>query len=540
MIRQVRQFANVVQDACVFLAFFAPAFVVGMLAEKNLMAVEPQDAQEVASPDFSDFDEFIDRVLREWKVPGVAVGVISEDRVILAKGYGARDIENDLPVTSKTLFSIASITKPFTATAVAMLVDEGKLDWNDRVHDHLHDFQLSDADATVQLSVRDCLAHRTGLAMAGLRWYGVKGWPEEHITPAQSYRTLRYLELTSRPRSTFQYSNSGYLIAGQLIEGLSEQSWEEFIESRLLKPLGMTTSNFSIQNSQSNSDHAQPYGMVGDQVAPRPFFPGEVVGPVAGINSNVDDMIRFLQFNLAQGEFNETQVVSKASMRELLTPEVAMPEFNRFDETTGFHSMGWQIFLIRGEKWARHTGSIPGFTAVAAFCPKRQCAYVVLTNLAYRPTAELIELNIRSRLLGRQPKDEFAFYRNLEQAGSEAYEQARLARRPAQVQATSPTFPLERYVGVYSHPAFGTFEVLLQDRQLRWHHHGFRGPLAHYHFDSFDMEGDRTYNGIVDDDIRRELVSFHANSNGDIESLSLVRFPVPSPVIFTKADVQRQ
>ncbi len=540
MIRQARQIAITIRVACVFLALCAPTLVVDVLAGKNLLAAQPQTSEEVTNPDFSDFDDFIDRVLCEWKVPGVAVGVIHENRVILAKGYGSRDLENDLPVTSKTLFSIASITKPFTATAVAMLVDEGKLNWDDRVHDHLHDFQLSDGDATVQLSVRDCLAHRTGLAMAGLRWYGIKGWPEEHITPAQSYRTLRYLELTARPRSTFQYSNSGYLIAGQLIERLSEQSWEDFLASRLLVPLGMTTSNFSIRKSQSNSDHAQPYGMIGGGVAPRPFFPSSVVGPIGGINSNVEEMIRFLQFNLAQGEFNGTQIVSKASMRELLTPEVVMPEFNQFDETTGFHSMGWQIFLIRGEKWARHTGSFPGFTAIAAFCPKRQCAYVVLTNLAYRPTAELVESNIRSRLLGRQPQDEFAFYRNLEQAGDKAYEQARLERRPTQVQATSPTYPFERYVGVYSNPAYGAFEVSFHDCHLRWHHHGFRGPLAHYHYDTFDMEGDLTYNGIVDDDIRRELVSFHTKSNGEIESLSLTRFPMPSPVVFAKTEVLRR
>lgn len=540
MVRQAKQMTKTIRGARLVMSLIAFTFVAELLVGKDALAADPEASMEVTNPDFSKFDDFIDRVLREWEVPGVAVGVIHGDRVILVKGYGHRDLENDLPVTSKTLFSIASITKPFTATAVAMLVDEEKLNWDDRVLDHLPDFQLSDHNATVQLSVRDCLAHRTGLGMAGLRWYGVKGWPEAHITPAQSYQTLRYLELTEGVRTKFQYSNSGYLIAGQLIERVTERSWEDFLENRLLVPLGMTTTNFSIQKLQSNPDHARPYGMVGGKIATRPFFPSNVVGPVGGINSNVEEMIRFLRFNLRQGEFNGTQIVSKASMRELLTPEVIMPEFNRFEETTGFHSLGWQIFLIGGEKWARHTGSFPGFTAVTAFCPKRQCAYVVLTNLAYRPTAELIEANIRSRLLCRQPQDEFEFYRNLEQAGNKAYEQARSERRPARVHATSPTHPLKRYVGVYSNPAYGSFEVSFHDCHLRWHHHGFRGPLAHYHYDIFDMEGDPMYNGVADDDIRRELVSFRTTSNGEIESLSLTRFPMPSPVVFTRTEEQRR
>ncbi|MEW4489506.1 serine hydrolase [Thalassoglobus sp. JC818] len=484
--------------------------------------------------DFGDFDEFVERVLTEWKVPGVAIAVIDNDRILLSKGYGFRDLEQRLPVTSKTLFPIASITKPFTATAAAILLDDRKLEWDDRVRDHLQTFRLYDENAAAQLTIRDCLAHRTGLSMAGLRWYGVNGWPEANITPDFAYRTLRYLEPTASARTTYQYSNSGYLIIGRLIEELSGESWEDFVNRRLFNPLKMDRTNCSVKETQEDADHAKPYDLQDGTAVRRPFFPSEVVAPVGGINSNVEEMTQFLKFCVGQGNLEGKQIVTKSAMKDLLTPEVVMPEFDSFKATTGFQGIGWQLFLIRGEKWARHTGSFPGFTAVAGFCPKRKCAYVVLTNLAYRPTAELMESNIRSRLLGRKPVDEFEMYYQLEQSSNESYEEARQQRRPTQIQNTNPTHPLIDYVGQYTNPAYGDFEISLNGDALQWSHHGFQGPLRHYHYDVFDMEGDRLTNGIVDDDIRRELVTFHAGSSGRFDSLSLPRFPIPKDVVFSR------
>ena len=489
---------------------------------------EPSDGK----PDFGDFDKFVARVLKEWRVPGVAVAVIHEDKTLLAKGYGYRDLEERLPVTAKTLFSIASISKTFTATAAAILVDDGKLHWNDRVREHLRTFRLYNEDAAAQLTIRDCLSHQTGLPRAGLRWYGINGWPEEHMTPEIAYRTLRHVEPSAPARSHYYYSNSGYLTMGQMIVKYGD-SWESFLQDRILDPLRMDRTNFSVAKSQADPDHAKPYVLFEGDVIRRPFFPGEVIGPAGGINSNIEELARFLRLYLGQGELDGRRIVSKGRMKEVLTPEVVMPEFNSYGSANGFHSMGWQVIMIQGEKWGRHTGGLPGFTAVASFCPKRECAYVVLTNLANRPVAELIENNIRSRLLGRVPTDQFELFRNMEAKDQADFEKLRSERRPPRIKDTAPGRPLGDYAGTFSNPAYGDFVVILHDGSLRWRHHGFYGSLKHYHYDVFDMEVDREMPGMLDGELFHELVTFHEHVSGTIDSLSFSR-SMPTDTRFTR------
>lgn len=506
-------------------------FVIIALASDAVFASESQ--QSDTQPDFGNFDEFVARVLEEWQVPGVAVGVIHQDQVILAKGYGYRNLDESLPVTAKTLFPIASITKPFTATAAAILVDDGNLHWNDRVREHLHAFRLFDEEAAGQLTIRDCLSHRTGLPLALRRWLGTSEWCEQHASPEFAYRTLRYLEPTGPARIRYQYSNSGYLITGQVIDKYGG-TWEEFLQNRLLDPLQMERTNFSVVRSQADPDHAKPYELLDGKVVRRQFFPLDVVAPAAGINSNVEEMARFLRLYLGQGALDGKRIVSKARMKDLLTPEVVIPEFNHYRSTVGFHSMGWQVTILQGDKWGRHTGGWLGFTAVVGFCPKKSCAYVVLTNLAHLSTAELIELNIRSRLLGQEPADHFELFRHIDANNKEMMEKFRLERRPPRIKDTVPTRPLSDYAGTFSHPAYGDFVVSLREGPLVWHHHGFRGPLRHYHYDVFDMEGDRKFNGIADNDISRELITFHVDVSGVIASLSFPRDGMPKDALFSR------
>ena len=224
-------------------------------AEQRLSTEHGPTAQPIAGsqPDFAGFDEFIARVLKEWRVPGVAVAVVVGDEVVLAEGYGYRDLEKRLPVTAQTLFPIASITKCFTATAAALLVDDGKLHWNDRVREHLPDFRLHDEQAAAELTIRECLSHQTGLPLECYRWYGARGWSEKDFTSEKVYQTLRFLEPSAPVGTRFIYSNSGYLITGQMIDKYGG-SWEQFIERRLLDPLGMTRTNFSVAESQAHTN----------------------------------------------------------------------------------------------------------------------------------------------------------------------------------------------------------------------------------------------------------------------------------------------
>ncbi len=510
------------------------AIVCPSIAVERLSAQQISDSSGVVAtqPDFSDFDHFVEQVLKEWRVPGVAIAVIDENQTILTKGYGYRDLEKRLPVTAQTLFPIASITKSFTATAAAILVDENKIHWNDRVREHLPDFRLQDEMATAELTLRDCLSHQTGLPLECFRWYGTRDWSQKNASPEMVYRTLRFLEPSAPVGTRFLYSNSGYLITGQMIDRYGG-SWEEFIQGRILDPLGMSRTNFSVTKSQEDADYAVPYELFENEIIRHPLFPLHIAAPAAGINSTVEDMAQFLKLYLTQGEFNDKQIVSRERMKDLLTPEVVLPEFNHYESTIGFHGMGWQVLMIQGEKWGRHTGSWIGFTAVAGFCPKRKCAYVVLTNLAYLSQAELIEANIRTRLRGQKPAEQFDPMRRMDEESRASEEKAKLERRPTRIEDTRPTYPLNKYVGKFTNPAYGEFEVSLQGGKLRWQHHGFQGALQHYHYDVFDMEGNPDDRGKHRDIFCRELVKFQDSATGTIESLSFSR-SMPSDIQFSR------
>ncbi len=503
-------------------------------------ASEPPSRPRLDRPvDFSGFEKFVSRVLKEWQVPGVAIAVIDDNEVVHAEGYGYRDLEEQLPVTSQTLFPIASITKPFTSTATAILVDDGKLNWDDRVREHLRAFKLYDADATEHLTIRDCLSHRTGLPYGPFHWYGINGWPEENMSPKIAYQKLRYFKQARPFRTAYEYSNSGYFIMGQVIEKLSGKPYAEFVQQQVLDPLAMQRTNFSIVQSLSDPNHAKPYDRYEGEIVRRKFFPGQVVAPAGGINSTIEDMAKFLQLYLDYGTRNGEQVVSKRQTKELFTPEVILPELNFYASTKGFQSIGWQVLVIDGEKWGRHTGSLPGFTSVASFCPERKCGYVVLTNLARRPTAELIESNIRNRLRRQPPTDQFEVFRKIEKQDHETYEKSRQQRRPERIAGTNPSHSLEDFVGVYRCPGHGDFEVALNGGMLSWQAIGFQGTLKHYHYDVFDMEGDRSFNGTADIDIAKELITFHTGRDGKVDSLSYPTPTVPSR-LYTKTSVSKK
>jgi CubicO group peptidase (beta-lactamase class C family) len=227
--------------------------------------------------DPKDFSAFVHKTLSEWKVPGVAIAVVKEGKVILAEGYGFRDIKNQLKVTPQTLFAIGSSSKAFTATAVGILVDEGKLDWNKRVRDYLPTFQLQDEFATEQMTPRDLLCHRSGLPRHDLVWYG------SSLSRKELFDRMRYLE-----------------------------------------PLGMKDSDFSVEDSRKQPDHTLPYGEKDDKVTEIPFRNLDAMGPAGSINSNVLDMAQWVLLNLNKGKAGDKQVISEASLAEIHSPQMVV------------------------------------------------------------------------------------------------------------------------------------------------------------------------------------------------------------------------
>src|ERR1700687_1609891 len=265
----------------ILLVFLSPA--TGQVKKKE----PPSSKTPVApqKPALDGLDDFIAQTMKEWKVPGLAITVVQDGKAILTKGYGYRDSERKLPVTPNTLFCIASMTKSFVVTELGTLVDEGKLDWDKPVYEYLQDFGMYDPVVTERLTARDLVTHRSGLPRHDLTWYS-----NADITRKDLIERLRYLPPSKDLRERFQYNNLMYMTAGYLGGMLNGTDWEMAVQQRVLLPLGMTNTKFSVLDSQKNTDFAQPYRKTKEEVKLIPFYVQGAVGPAGEINTTAEDI----------------------------------------------------------------------------------------------------------------------------------------------------------------------------------------------------------------------------------------------------------
>jgi CubicO group peptidase (beta-lactamase class C family) len=257
------------------------------------------------------FDDYVNKALKEWEVPGVAIAIVKGDQVVLAKGYGVRKLGEAAPVDERTLFAIGSSSKAFTAAAVAMLVDEGKVKWDDPVTKYLPGFQMYDPYITRELTVRDLLTHRSGLQRGDFLWYGT-GLDRDEIL-----RHARLLKPTWSLRSTFGYQNIMFLAAGQLVAKVSGKSWDEFIQQRIFAPLAMNSSSTSINALKTAADVATPHAKVDAKVQVIPWRNIDNIAPAGSINSNVVDMAQWVRLQLNQGTLQTQKLFSPAVAKEI-------------------------------------------------------------------------------------------------------------------------------------------------------------------------------------------------------------------------------
>src|ERR1022692_1349670 len=283
-------------------------------------------ASPAAKPSLDGLDEFITQTMKDWKVPGLALAVIQGDKVTLIKGYGYRDMEKQLPVTPNTLFAIGSITKSFTVSTLGMEMDEGKVDWDKPVRDYLPAFKMYDPVLTEQMMIRDLITHRSGLPRHDMVWYS-SDFSREDIV-----RRLQYLEPNKPLRSTFQYNNLMFLTAGYIAGLLNGKSWEDTIRERILTPLGMNGTNFSLKDTQSSPDFALPYRKGNDVKAEVKRMPFDeqcpdrcAIGPAGEINSSVADMSRYVLFHLNKGNVEGKALLSENNSIQMQTPQMVIP-----------------------------------------------------------------------------------------------------------------------------------------------------------------------------------------------------------------------
>jgi CubicO group peptidase (beta-lactamase class C family) len=460
------------------------------------------------------FDAYVTRSMAAWKVPGLAVAIVRNDSVVLAKGYGVRTLGKPDPVDAHTLFAIGSSSKAFTAMAVAMLVDQGKVKWDDRATNYLPELQLYDPYATRELTVRDLLTHRSGLTAADLILYA------EHMTRDSALHQVRYVKPTYSFRSHFGYSNLMYLAAGQLTARVTRASWDDVVRQRIFIPLGMTASNTSVTPLNRLPDVATPHEEVDDTVRAIPYFNIDAIGPAGSINSNALDMAQWVRFQLAGGKVGGKPLISAAAFQETHTPQTVVPlegfwKLAAEDAHLLNYGMGWFLHDYKGRGVVQHGGNIDGMSALVGMLPEEKTGIVVLSNLGGNDLTYALMYRVFDAYLKQPAKDWSAVFLK---ASREAQTQAKAERKKTEAQrvpGTSPSLSPEKYAGMYTDTLNGDAVVRREKPGLVLQYGTLVADLAHWQYDTFQATWRQRRLG-------KSYVTFTLDATGKVDKMNVV------------------
>lgn len=415
-----------------------------------------------SSPDWAAFDRYVAQAARDWRVPALAIAIVKDDSLVFAKGYGVLEAGTSRRADEHTRFAIGSTTKAMTSAGLAMLVDEGKLRWDDRVTKYIPELQLYDPWVTRELTVRDLLTHRSGLAGTDVFWG--TSW---RYSQAEIIRRLRYVQPTASFRSEWQYQNVMYALGGTVIERIAGVPWDAFIRSRIFAPLGMTESEPLVSSIAGKSNVAVPHALINDSVKVVPVRSTDGVAPAGSVWSSVSDMSKWMRFILDSGRVGSKRLITPAAFRELITPQIAAPmaqypALSIAKPDFFSYGLGWFIQDYRGQQMWMHTGSIDGMCAIIGLMPNQRVGVYILENLDH---AEL-----RHGLMYAA----FDLYSSSSGAKRDwSAELKTLFAHPAATAAAAPraTMPpslaLDRYVGTYVDSTYGDIRVTLANGALQ-------------------------------------------------------------------------
>jgi CubicO group peptidase (beta-lactamase class C family) len=445
-------------------------------------AAQPFDTKAV--------DKIITGAMRQWQIPGAAVAIVKNDRVVYMSGYGTKELGGTAPVTHDTLFQIASTSKAFTSAALAMLAADGKLSFDDPVRKHLDYFHLSDLCADAQVTLRDIVSHRTGLSRHD------ELWDNSPFTREDVVRRIGKVELTKPFRSAYQYQNIMYIAAGEVVAKASGMSWDEFMKTRIFGPLAMSRTVISDADWNA-ADHATgyQYDWKTGRISPQRPIDTTTIGAGGAIKSSAADMANWLRFQLSNGAFNLTQLTDPAMIEETKTPNtvIRMEGLTREANTETSvmsYAMGWVVQDYRGELLVSHAGALNGFRTHVDLLPKRNSGFVIMINVG-RGLALISMRNALADLLSGKPgRDWNAYYLMVDRRADEKGAAEKEARDAKRIPNTTPSRELAQYAGEYESPAYGTAKVSLVDGALVLQWSRMTIPLTHFHYDVFSAVSD--------------------------------------------------
>ena len=447
-----------------------------------LLTVGFCQAQNVV--DYATIDEYIEKAVADFEVPGMAVGIIKDGEIVFAKGYGTRLAGTEQKVDEHSLFGIASLSKAFTAAALGKLVEQGHLKWDDKVVEYLPNFKLHDEYVTKNLTIADLLSHRSGLATfdGDLLWYSTSYSRKEVI------KRIQHLPLKHGFRAEFGYQNIMFMTAGEIIEKITGETWDMYIYEEFFEPIGMDESNTS--NLQTPKDAAVAMPHVDGK--PVPVINWDNSGPAASINSNVDDLLLWAKMWLGKGQIDGTRILSEKTVNQLWAAQTT-ESVSSFDEFNGIHfkayALGWHTFDYSGRKVVQHDGGLPGYISKLTLIPEENLGIVILANdmtwLNGALTYRILDLHMNSK--DRDWAAEYlTYYKNYRKREAAKIE----ARNAERDMNTNRSFKDENtYVGTFRDKMYGDATVemvkgnlvltLLPTKEL------FTAKLEHWENDTY-------------------------------------------------------
>lgn len=471
-----------------------------------------------------DFDDYVARVQREFNVPGIAVAVVKDGEVVFEGGYGVRELGKPEPVDAHTLFAIASNTKAFTAAALAILMDESKLRWSDRVVDHLPWFQMSDPYVTREMTVQDLLVHRSGLALgAGDLLF----WPATSYTTREVAERLRYVPLSMSFRSEYAYDNILYAVAGLTIEAVAGKTWGEFVRERIFAPVGMSDTKANCLELPVGGNVATGHALFDfKDLKPVPPLAWDNNSAAGGIYSNVHDMAKWMRVQLDGGKLpGGATLFSPARQKEMwavVTPikigDPAIPSLAATKPNFLGYGHGWVLSDYRGKKIVSHTGGWPGQVSKVVLVPELKLGFVVLTNQEIGAAFQAISWRLLDAFLGAPETDWVAAYAQAVKHGADNADESWAKHVAARDQAAKLSLPLARFAGTYRDAWYG--DVVVNDDAGRLVLQFSKtaqllGDLEHWQHQTFIVRWrDRSLNADA-------FVTFELTPDGEVEAAKM-------------------
>jgi CubicO group peptidase (beta-lactamase class C family) len=513
---------------------FLKQLAIATVAMALVSAAWAQTSAATAPP--ADLDAYVASSMKTFEVPGMAVAIVKDGRIVVAKGYGVRKLGDPTPVDEFTMFGIGSNTKAFTTAALATLVDEGKLSWDDPVYQRLPGFVMYDPYVSHEMTIRDLLTHRSGM---GLGEGDLLFWPHSTYTREEVIYKLRFMKPASSFRSRYAYDNLLYMTAGQIIPAVTGVSWDDYIRQRIFTPLGMTHSNVSNAAIKLGDNVAFPHSRLDDKLQVIHFEVLDNAGPAGAINSCAADMAKWVQLQLNRGKFSDHdgRLFSEERSREMWSPQTILPigdppaPLAELKANFADYALGWGLRDYHGRKLVGHTGGVAGFVSRVMLVPEENLGVVVLTNAEEDGAFDSILYHVLDHYFHLPPTDWITAYKAVEDKQDKDAAESMKKAEATRAADSKPSLPLEKYAGVYNDAWYGPITIRMETNSLVItfdHTPSMIGDLQHWQHDTFKAHWrDRT--------IEDAFVTFALNPDGTIDS---ARMAAVSPLADFSFDYQ--